>query len=458
MNNITVKNIVEATGGILLCGDENTVIKNIALDSRQMRGDDIFVPIVGEKTDGHLYIESAFENGAVATFTSEHMSADDSHPWIHVGNTVAALQMLGVYLRSRLNMPFVAVTGSVGKTTTREIIATALGAGKKVTKTDGNANSQVGVPVTLSLLDESADVAVLELGISLPGEMQKLARLAKPNIAVVTNIGVSHIEFLKTKENIMAEKLHITDGFGPENTLIINNDDALLAPLKNKKSYKVISYGLGEGADFRAVDIKEDESGVSFDLVTNADFGMKKIPCKINTMGIHNALNALAALAVSFVSGVNLKDAAAALASFKPLGRRLETIPANGFTIIDDTYNASPDSMIAALRVLSNANCAGKKIAVLADILEVGEHSAKYHSEIGEVASTLKIDRVFTIGKSAKHIAEKTAMAGINSNSFMTNEEALAGILPEIGEGDVVLIKGSNAMHLEEIINALKEI
>ncbi|WP_320977081.1 UDP-N-acetylmuramoyl-tripeptide--D-alanyl-D-alanine ligase, partial [Enterocloster asparagiformis] len=251
MEHIRVKQVMEAANGRLLCGNEEQVLANISLDSRNMSGLDLFVPIVGEKVDAHRFICQAIGNGAVAVFTSAHRDisqvekaiadwesrgndgkAARKAAWIAVEDTKAALQSLGKYCRNRLSIPLVGITGSVGKTTTREMIAAALSAGYAVYRTPGNSNSQVGVPITMSSIPSEAEIAVIELGMSEPGEMEKIARVACVDSAVVTNIGIAHIEQLGSQENILREKLHIQDGMNPEGILFVNGDDPLLADIQ----------------------------------------------------------------------------------------------------------------------------------------------------------------------------------------------------------------------------------
>ena len=451
--NITIKDILEATGGRLIRGREDTVVRHISLDSRKMSGDDLFVPIIGEKTDGHRFIGGAFELGAVAAFTSEHDERSaaeidqETHAWIRVDDTVAALQALGSWLRGRFTIPFVGVTGSVGKTSTREMIVCALSSQKKVTATAGNSNSQVGVPVTLSLMDPEADVAVMELGMSMPGEMSRIAAVGRPTMAVMTNIGVSHIEQLGSQENILKEKLHIADHIAPGGILLVNGDDPLLRrvkaaasgekdalPFKVRDDLRVLSYGFGDDCDYR-------RSDYSFSL---------RVP------GRHNELNALAAIAVCDLLGVDTSAAAGALSAFTGTERRLEFVKLNGFTVIDDSYNASPDSMKAALQVLADTDCAGRRIAVLADMLELGPDSPRYHREIGEYAATLGIDAVYMVGSLIENASAPIEAAGIPVYHYGSNAALASDLVWGLGYGDTVLLKGSNGMHLGEILKELK--
>ena len=242
MEEVRVKDIVEALGGRLLCGNPEASLMHISIDSRVMKGNDLFVPLIGEKTDAHDFIGQALENGAAAVLTSRHSQMESHCPWIQVEDTRKALQAIGSWYRARLSLPLIGVTGSVGKTTAREMVAAALSARYKVYKTPGNSNSQVGVPITVSEITGEDEIGVIELGMSLPGEMERIAMVAKVSQAVITNIGLAHIGQLGSKENICREKLHIQDGMGEGGILYVNGDDPILAKVKAKKGCKRVSY------------------------------------------------------------------------------------------------------------------------------------------------------------------------------------------------------------------------
>ncbi|MBR5046995.1 MAG: UDP-N-acetylmuramoyl-tripeptide--D-alanyl-D-alanine ligase, partial [Eubacterium sp.] len=392
MENITIKDIVEVTGGRLLCGDENKVVKEFSIDSRTGNEDAIFVPIIGERVDAHRFIDSALEiNGA--TFTQEHDRADSDKPWIRVEDTLEAMQKVGTYYRNQLNLPVVAVTGSVGKTTTREMIASALASGLKVFQTLGNQNSQIGVPLTLSHIDIEDQVAVLEIGMSERGQIEKLTTMIRPNIAVVTVIGVSHIAQLKTQENICLEKMDILKGLPEDGKVFLNGDDPFLKRYRGKLPFESYFYGLDPGCDYRAENIVTKHGSTSFEFC----YEDKSFPVSLEVMGDHYVRNALVALGVAHQMGLDLVAAADELRHFH--GQRQRMIPAKACYLIDDTYNASPDSMRASLRVLSTMDgITGKRIAVLADMLELGENERAYHYEIGKYIAGEKIDEVYVYG------------------------------------------------------------
>jgi len=451
---ITVNEIAAAVGGRLLCGNGETIVEHISLDSRKMAGRDLFVPVIGAKTDGHQYMAGAKAAGAAAAYTSEHETGDADFPLIRVEDTVKALQQLGRYVRSRLTMPFIGITGSVGKTSTREMVTAALSAGLKVTGTAGNSNGQLGVPVTLCELEEDAGVAVMEMGMSEPGEMARIADIARVHIGIMTNIGVSHIENLGSRENIRDEKLHIADHMGREDLMILNGDDPLLAPLAGTLPCRTALYGLGEGCDYRAEEVRQQDGRIYFTLTAPG----RQIPVKLQVPGLHNVRNALAACVAADALGVDLTGAAEKLAAYHGYARRLQTVPMDGFTVIDDSYNASPDSMKAALQVLSAAPCGGRRIAVLADMLELGPDSPVYHAEVGKYAGEVRPDMIVTVGPLAKQIGAAAEASGVKVSCLDSNEEASAALQGYLKAGDLVLLKGSNGMHLGEILEKLKAI
>ena len=473
MKGVTVRDILKAAGGRLLAGDPDAAVEHIALDSRQMEGRDLFVPIIGEKTDGHRYIAGAFANGAAASFTSEHdqipeelrphcvpLAPSDSRALIRVEDTVAALQAFGLFLRSRFSMPVVGITGSVGKTTTRELVSAALSGGLRVTATEGNSNGQLGVPVTLGRLDETADIAVMEMGMSEPGEMARIAAIAQPDIALITNIGVSHIENLGSRENIFKEKLHITDGFDEKNTLIVNGDDDWLSTLKGKTACRLITYGLGPENDLTARDIVSDGKTTRFTLVMQSDGSPVEKEVKLNVPGEHNVMNAMAAVAAAVTAGVDADAAIAALLHYSGFKRRLQWVEANGFRILDDSYNASPESTMAAAKVLADTPCEGRRVMIFADMLELGAVAENYHRDVCDYVDSLGLDLLVTIGELAGKGASQSRISEngrMDLYSSPNNAKAMEALPVLLQNGDTVLVKGSNGMHLEEIVRSIRE-
>lgn len=505
MEQVYVKDIVKAAGGTLLCGDESAALKHISIDSRTMKGQDLFVPLIGEKNNAHRFIAQAIANGASASLTSEHEKAPEGFEGalIRVEDTKDALQEIGRFLRGRLTIPVVGITGSVGKTTTREMVAAALSAGFQTFKTPGNYNSQVGVPMTISEISESDEIAVLELGMSEPGEMAVIADIASVDVAVMTNIGVTHIENLGSRQKILEEKLHIQDGMKPGGALIVNGDNDLLMDVQAKIGCDTICYGFAQYNNYRAENLTYEMGKPSFTMVHEE----KRLPVKLSVLGEHNVLNALAALAVADRFGVDLEKAAKKLEEFGGFKNRQQIYEVNGITVIDDTYNASPDSMKAGIRVLSSFHTCSRRIAVLADMKELGENTLQYHEEIGAFLAKQPVDLLVTFGELAKSIAagtgcteqihwekgaacdsfcrssdEKTeensgiekegkslldiltqlageakasssAAKAISVISFEESEkeEMTAFLKQQLKKGDAVLFKGSNSMKLFEV-------
>ncbi len=449
MLNITVGDIVKAVNGTLLCGNAEQIIEHISIDSRSSQGNDIFVPIIGEKVDAHRFIDQAFSIGCVATLTSEHDAMEGEKAWIRVADTIEALHEIGRLCRSRIFIPAVGVTGSVGKTTTREMIATALSAEKKVFKTSKNYNSSVGLPITLSEMTNEDDIAVLELGMNVPGELGTISDLANLDFAVLTNIGVAHIEYFGSQDEICKEKYTITKGFQGKGLLFINGDDPLLVKYKDLTGYPYVLYGTGLECDYRAENIRTINGKYQFDFV----YRDQKVTVTLSVLGHHNVLNAAAALAVADQTGVNVEAAAKALESFTGFQNRLQRYEIDGYTVIDDTYNASPASMKAGLEVLAHYAAAGKKIAVLGDMFELGKNAPQYHYEVGAFAAKLPIEQMLLVGENASFIGK--AMQEYNAKCeviVMESKEAAAAYLKEhVKPNDVVYIKASNGMKLKEI-------
>ena len=455
MEAISIKEVLAATGGKLLCGCENEEICNISTNSREIKKGSLFVPIVGERHDGHKFIDSALQNGATAVICIDSSFCNGEKNWILVNDTKKGLQNLAAYYRSKFDIPIIGVTGSVGKTTTKEITAAALSAKKKVLKTEGNYNSQIGVPITVFGIEKSDDIAVIEMGMSYPGEMERLAEIVKPTHAIVTNIGISHIENLKTQENIMKEKLHIKDYVDGKGIVYLNGDDELLWREKGNINERVKSFGLSKRNDIYAAEIINKGTYTEFSV----EIGGKIEWFRINTIGEHNILNAVAGIGLAKDLGIEIDDIREGLLQFKPIDKRqvIEELE-NGIIIIDDSYNASPDSITSGLSVLNMIEAEGKKIAVLADMLELGEYSEEAHYKLGKTAIEMGIRNIITIGKHAKEIAHgaKDADKECKTESFDNNEETIEYLKGVLKKGDVVLVKGSRSMKTDEIVKGLK--
>ncbi len=449
MNTLTIKDIVAATGGTLLCGDLHNSVTAICTDTRKITPGALFVPIVGETFDAHDFINLALESGCVASLTAKHEIVEGK-TLIAVNDTRKALGALAAFYRKQFNIPFIAVTGSVGKTTVKELTATVLSTHLNVLKTSGNFNNDIGLPLTLFRLENNHETAITEMGMSGFGEIDYLAAMVKPDIGIVTNIGLSHIEKLGSQENIYKAKAELFPHIKLEGTVIINGDDPILAAHLQDINRKTITVGLNTNCDLYAKDIKTTTESLSF----TAMYGHQAVPVTLPLPGEHNAMNALLACATGLALGIPLEEAAQALKSYVATDKRMQIIHHNQLTIINDCYNAAPASVEAALKVL----CArpGRKIAVLGDIKELGEHTESAHRTIGRQAMILGADALFAFGKNAAFAAQSAKEAGMNLVFSFTDMDELNQTLGAfVKANDSILIKGSRAMQLERVTDYL---
>lgn len=453
MKPLSIEQIAHATGG-RLSGDPSLSVSSVVIDSQQAGPASLFVPQIGQRVDAHNYIASAVEHGAVAAVVSRPPTPlTQLTTWVEVPDTRRALQDIARYHRQRFSFPLITVTGSVGKTSTKDMIAAALASRWQVAKTAGNMNSQVGLPLSLLTLDDGDQAGVFELGMSEFGEITELSLISCPDIAVITNIGISHIEQLGSQENILREKLSVGAGMSADGIMVLKGDDPFLARQRDQLPQKTVFYGMADWCDYRAEEIISDLSGVSFVLVCDN----RRQPVHLPVPGRHNIYNALAALTVADLCGIELDAAAGALANFHGEKMRLQIIDCGGIHIIDDTYNASPDSMRAALAVLADLKPTGRRIAVLADMFELGALSEQSHYNLGKTVAELGIDVLLTVGERAAGIADGAMATGGSTlvERFPNNNEANARLQQLLTPGDAVLVKGSRGMHTEEIVEGI---
>ena len=451
MQRLDVKDIVEATNGTLVCGEPDFVISEITTDSRKAGVNMLFVPIAGENNDGHDYIGSAFENGADVVITHRDIPARENKSIIKVNDTRTALGDIARFYKAKYNLPTVAVTGSVGKTTTKDMISSVLTMKYNTVKTQGNYNNDIGLPLTVFRLERKHEAIVLEMGMSHFGEIRYLASIARPDIAVITNIGMSHIENLGSQENIYRSKMQICDFFDENGVLIVNGDDKFLA--KKQKGIKTITYGIeNKGCDLVAENI--ENSGIDGSRFTVSLDG-KNHEITVKVPGVHNVYNALAAIAVGRQMGIDIKDIADGIREFQPSKMRMDIKNIDGIIVIDDCYNAAPDSIRAALKVLCDIK-AQRRIAVLGDVLEMGEFAK---TELYNVGKEMKdIDVLVTVGEKARYIAEGAEKAGIKEiKTFENTEDAISFLDGYVTRGDCVLVKASRWMRFERIVDAFNE-
>ena len=447
MEKLTLKTIAQWTDGEL-CGD-NLSISDISLDSRQISPETLFIAVKGERFDAHDFINEVEMNGAKAVMC--HKKVECGIPVIYVEDTKKALLDLAREYRKSINgLKVIGLTGSVGKTTTKEMTYAVVSKKYNAIKTEGNLNNEIGLPKTLFRLSAENQAAVIEMGMSNLGEISALTTTSLPDIGIITNVGVSHIENLGSRDKILQAKLEILDGMKKGSPLIINADNDKLITVKNDE-YKIIYFGIeNEKADVRAKDVKEDGNSTVFTVVFEGAEQEVKLP----TVGIHNVYDALSAFAVGLELEIAPQIIAEALSEYEPTGMRQRIKEIDGIKVIEDCYNASPDSQRAALNALKTIK-SERKIAVLGDMLELGSYSKQAHCDIGKYVAEKQIDMLFTFGEEAKNITETAQKFGVEAFAFTDKTVLFNALKGELKKGDAVLFKASRGMKLEEVIDEL---
>ncbi len=446
MKPITLREVASACGGTLH-GDPEIQITSIVTDSRKATAGSLFAAIKGERVNGHRFIPMTVEQGAVCALCEDAPKIDV--PYIQVESTLIALKGIAEYYRSLFSIPFIGVTGSVGKTSTKELISSVLSQKYNVHKTAGNFNNELGVPLTLFGLEESHEVAVIEMGISGFGEMTRLSKMVRPDISVITNIGYCHLENLGDRDGVLKAKTEMFSYLKENGRIILCHDDDKLCTVADYRGVKPIFYGTDPNDEYYADNIEELLlDGVRCTL-HHSD---SAIEVTIPAMGRHNVLNALCAMAVGKQLGLTDEQIKNGIEHFQNVGSRNNIIRTRGMIVIDDCYNANPTSTKAGLNTLSNFE--GRKVALLGDMKELGTDELKLHKEVGAYAKEKGIDLLIAVGELSKATAEGF---GENAVYFDTVEDCIARITDLLKEGDAVLIKASHSMHFEKIVDALKE-
>lgn len=449
MEKISLYAAAKAVGAAYTGAD--AVFDRVAIDNRKVQPGALFVCIRGERFDGHDFAPLAALAGAVAIMAEHPVDADC--PQLLVADTRRALLDLAGYYRSRFDIPVVGLTGSVGKTTTKDFTALVLGAKYNCLKTQGNLNNDIGVPQTLFGLDAATGAAVVEMGMNHFGEIHELVTRVRPTVGIITNIGVSHIENLGSREGILSAKLELVDGLAPGAPLILNGDNDLLQTV-HLDDHPVVFVGIeNKNCTYVAENIEENELYTTFDI----KFSGTTCTIKLPTVGLHNVYDALLAFAAGMELGVPAQDAAKALEAYTPSGMRQKIVQRAGITVMEDCYNASPDSMQAALKTLVSLP-AVRRIAVLGDMLELGSYAARAHYEVGRAAALCGVDMLYGYGKDCAHLVQGAKDAGLADAYLFDNKAALCNALYRVcAPQDAVLFKGSRGMKLEEVIHFLYE-
>ena len=456
MKNLTLENIAKAVEGKLFHGENipaDTEAEGVVIDSRQVGKNYIFVAIKGERVDGHDFVRDVFEKDALAMIAERELDTD--RPYILVESSLEALKKLAAYYREGLDTKIVGITGSVGKTSTKEFISSVLGQKYKVLKTEGNFNNEIGVPLTLFKIRDFHEVAVIEMGISDFGEMHRLSYMVRPDICVMTNIGLCHLENLGSRDGILKAKSEIFDFASRDAVAVLNMDDDKLYSVKEVKNRKPVYYGMNRNADVYAESV--EANGIyGTKAVIFLKKEDKKIEVKIPLPGKHMVYNAMAAATVGEILGLGAEEIRQGIENIQSVGGRLHIIETEKYTIIDDCYNANPVSVRSSLDVLNNAE--ERKVAILGDMFELGADEKKLHYQLGEYFKEKQIDMATLAGKLSENTYQGIRDSGAATQVYYykTLEDLLDYLDIMVQEKDVILVKASHSMHFEKIVEKLR--
>jgi UDP-N-acetylmuramoyl-tripeptide--D-alanyl-D-alanine ligase len=453
MDATPLSQIAAWSGGKIASGNPFATVTTVSSDSRALKPGDLFLAIPGEKFDGHDFLVEAARLGAIGAIVEKEVPGlPASFALIVVEDAVRALQSLATAYRATLRLTSVCITGSNGKTSTKDLCASVFAQRFSVTRTVGNLNNHLGLPFSILRADSTHDVGVFEIGMNHAGEIAPLAAIARPDIAVVTNVGVAHIEFLGTREAIAQEKGMLAEAVGEKGAVILNADDQFTPSIAKRTRARVMTAGLQSG-DVRATDLRQLSSGIKFRLHATG----QSVEAELPVPGEHMVRNALLACAAGITLGISLEECAAGLRTLNLTAGRLTQKNVGGIRILDDTYNANPDSMGAALMTLARMPVAGRRIAVLGGMGELGNESERGHRSVGEVAGREKIPCVITVGESARWIADAAENSGVREVIRTADaEEATRTLLGIAQPGDTVLVKASRGARLERIVQAME--
>ncbi len=452
MDATPLETIARWSGGTLISGDPRREVAVVCSDSRKLATGDLFVALRGEKFDAHTFLGEAARLGAAAAIVEQVTPGlPASFGVIQVANSLVALQRLSAGYRQSLSLKVVGITGSNGKTSTKDLAAGVLGERFRVTKTEGNLNNHIGLPLTMLRARGSDQIGIFEMGMNHPGEIAPLAALAKPDVAIITNVGIAHIEFMKTREAIALEKGMLAEALDESGTVILSAQDDFSESIASRTKAKAVFAGIGAG-DVQANELRAGSTGTHFRLSADG----RSVGAEVPVPGEHMVQNAVLAAAAGRVFGLSLEESAAGFKKLSLTKGRLEQKTARGIQILDDTYNANPDSMAAALRTLATLPTTGRRIAVLGAMGELGDEAERGHRSVGEVAARERIDCVITVGEQAIWIAEAAQRGGVDQVRQTGTAEEATSLLVELAHpGDLVLVKGSRSAKMERIVEGL---
>lgn len=457
MADFTLTEVLKATGGRLTGAASGKLFRGISTDTRTVQPGNLFIALVGERFDGHQFIAQAVSSGAAGIVVSSGAAEPDNVTVIKVENTLTALQAIANYHRRRYQIPVIAVTGSNGKTTTKDMLAAVLSSRFKVLKTEANFNNEIGLPLTLLKLEPGHEAAVVEMGMRARGEIRELAEIAQPTVAVVTNVGETHMEILGSIDHIAAAKAELVELIVHDDLVVLNADDPRVRAMQAKTEGRVVLYGLHPEASVRAEDITAAELDGEWITQFRCVSPRGSFPVTLHAVGVHNVSNALAAITVGGELGLKPGEIQAGLSRFIPGAMRLEIKQYDGYTVINDAYNASPLSMAAAISTLAEIG-SGRKIAVLGDMLELGDTAAAAHRQIGRQAAAQGVDVVLTVGELAGQIAAAAGVQGVAiAQAFQNHQEAIGALRALLQPGDCVLVKGSRGMKMETVLELFND-
>lgn len=447
MLSYTLNEICAACGGTFY-GDPallDTAVSDIVIDSRRAGPGTLYVPVIGERFDGHRFIDSARENGAICTVSQHPL---DDEPYILVQDALDALQDIALGYRRKFSIPVIGVTGSVGKTSTKEMLSAVLGTHFRVVKTVGSENNQTGVPLTVFRFDQGDEIAIVEMGTNHFGEIERLSRVAEPTVCLFTNIGVAHIEFFHSREGILKGKMEMLSHMRSGGKIVVNGDDDMLVQIPD-----ALRVGFCEGCALRATELMDfGLDGMAFTV----EYGGRSVRMRVPSPGKHSVQNALAAIGVGLSLGLSLEQLAVGVEAYVPPKGRMSMIKTARYTLLDDSYNANPNSVMAAIDVLERVQ--GRRVCILGDMLELGEQAGEYHEVVGMYAAMHGIDAILCVGPNSEQMFMGALELAPQRARYFETVETLIDILPELlCDGDTILVKASHGMRLDRIVQMLKD-